>query len=31
MNADYFIEMVHDNTSRDTDIPAGYLLAGPFA
>lgn len=23
---DYFIEMVHDNSSRDTDIPAGYLL-----
>lgn len=23
---DYFIEMVHDNSSRNTDIPAGYLL-----
>lgn len=26
LNDDFFIEMVHDNTSRDTDIPAGYLL-----
>lgn len=26
LNNDYFIEMVHDNTSRDTNIPAGYLL-----
>lgn len=26
LNDDYFIEMVHDNTSRDTNIPAGYLL-----
>lgn len=26
VNDDYFIEMVHDNSSRDTDIPAGYLL-----
>lgn len=26
VNDDYFIEMVHDNTSRDVDIPAGYLL-----
>lgn len=26
LNTDYFIEMVHDNTSRDTNIPAGYLL-----
>lgn len=25
-NEDYLIEMVHDNTSRDTNIPAGYLL-----
>lgn len=23
---DYFIEMVHDNSSSDTSIPAGYLL-----
>ncbi|XP_040167957.1 PRADC1-like protein [Anopheles arabiensis] len=22
---DYYIEMVHDNTDRDTDIPAGFL------
>lgn len=26
LNDDYFIEMVHDNSSRDTDIPVGYLL-----
>lgn len=26
LDYDFFIEMVHDNTSRDTDIPAGYLL-----
>lgn len=25
-NADFYIEMVHDNSTRDTDIPAGYLL-----
>ncbi|XP_031629739.1 PRADC1-like protein [Contarinia nasturtii] len=25
-NEDVFIEMVHDNTSRNTNIPAGYLL-----
>lgn len=23
---DYYIEMVHDNTDRDTDIPAAFLL-----
>lgn len=26
LNEDYFIEMIHDNSSRDTDIPVGYLL-----
>lgn len=26
VNDDYFIEMVHDNSSSDTSIPAGYLL-----
>lgn len=26
LNDDYFIEMIHDTTSRDTDIPVGYLL-----
>lgn len=26
LNNNYFIEMVHDNTSRDTNIPAAYLL-----
>lgn len=26
LSDDYFIEMVHDNSTRDTNIPAGYLL-----
>lgn len=26
LNDDFFIEMVHDNSSREVDIPAGYLL-----
>lgn len=26
VNDDYFIEMVHDNSPRDVDIPAAYLL-----
>lgn len=25
-DVDYYIEMVHDNTDRDTNIPAGYLM-----
>jgi hypothetical protein len=25
-DVDYYIEMVHDNTNRDTNIPAGYLM-----
>ncbi|XP_055313830.1 PRADC1-like protein [Sitodiplosis mosellana] len=25
LNDDFFIEMVHDNSSREVDIPAGYL------
>lgn len=25
-DVDYYIEMVHDNTSRDTNIPSGYLV-----
>lgn len=25
-DVDYYIEMVHDNTDRDTKIPAGYLM-----
>lgn len=26
VESEYYIEMVHDNTSRDTNIPVGYLL-----
>lgn len=26
LNDDFFIEMVHDNSSREPDIPAAYLL-----
>lgn len=25
-DVDYYIEMVHDNTNRDTNIPSGYLM-----
>lgn len=25
-DADFYIEMVHDNTDRDTNIPSGYLM-----
>lgn len=26
LNDDYFIEMIHDNSSRETNIPVAYLL-----